>query len=317
VKRRLKLFYASDIHGSERAFRKFLKAPTFYGADAVIFGGDLTGKALVPIVEVGPNRWEADLFGNANVVESETALAELEDSVRLGGLYPYRTTPDEIEAMRTDETLVQRIFIEVMRETAARWVSMADERLREAQIPALMMLGNDDDPGVREIIAQGSWVTDAEGQAIDLEGYQVLSYGYATTTPWHSPRETTEEGMATALAALAGSVDSTRPVIFNFHNPPFGAGIDLAPRMTGDLRTIMSGGQAEMAPVGSTAVRAAIETVQPVLSLHGHIHESRGAVKIGRSLVVNPGSAYNEGVLQGVVITLEDGRVKGHQFVNG
>ncbi len=316
-KQRLKLFYASDIHGSERAFRKFIKAPSFYGANAVIFGGDLTGKAVIPIVEVAPGRFESELFGNPYRLESEGELAELEDSIRLGGLYPYRTTPDELAAMNDDPAVLHAVFSRLMTETAERWVTMADERLRAAGIPALLMLGNDDEPEVRQVLAGGDWISDAEGRIVDLEGYQVLSYGFATTTPWASPRETTEAGMAEAIGAMAEAIDPGKPVIFNFHNPPYGAGIDLAPRMTSDLKTVTAGGQPEMTPVGSTSVRTAIETLQPILSLHGHIHESRGANKIGRSLVVNPGSAYNEGILQGVLVTLENDRVVGHQFVNG
>lgn len=316
-KRQLKIFYASDIHGSERAFRKFLKAPTFYGAGAVIFGGDLTGKAVVPIVEVSPGRFEAELFGNAYAIDSGSALTELEASIRLGGLYPYRTTPDELIAMHRDPAHLRTVFSRLMIETAERWVTMADERLRAVGIPALLMLGNDDEPEVRQVLAGGDWISDAEGRVVDLEGYQVVSYGFATTTPWNSPRETTEAGMAEALAAIAEGIDPDRPVIFNFHNPPYGAGIDLAPRMTNDLKAVTAGGQPDMMPVGSTSVRTAIETLQPILSLHGHIHESRGANKIGRTLVINPGSAYNEGILQGVLVTLENGRVNGHQFVNG
>jgi Icc-related predicted phosphoesterase len=314
---RLKIFYASDIHGSERAFRKFIKAPTFYGATAVIFGGDLTGKAVVPIVEVAPGRYEAELFGTSYFVDSASAVSELEASIRLGGLYPYRTTPEELQMLNSDPVRLRQVFSRLMIETAERWVTMADERLRAAGIPALMMLGNDDEPEVRQVLAGGDWISDAEGQIVDLEGYQVLSYGFATTTPWKSPRETTEAGMADSIKELAEAIDPGRPVIFNFHNPPFGAGIDLAPRMTDDLQTVTAGGQPDMMPVGSTSVRTAIETLQPILSLHGHIHESRGASKIGRTLVVNPGSAYNEGILQGVLVTLENGRVVRHQFVNG
>lgn len=317
MKGRLKIFFAADIHGSERAFRKFLKAPSFYGANAVIFGGDLTGKAIIPIVATGPGRYEAELFGHRHEVESESGLTELEDSIRLGGLYPYRTTREEVAALAADPALVHQAFLRVMIETAHRWVAMADERLRASKIPALLMLGNDDEPEVREVLRGGDWITEAEGRAVELEGFQVLSYGYATTTPWHSPRETTEDEMATVLADLERQAVPGRPIIFNFHNPPFGAGIDLAPRMTADLRTVTSGGQPEMTPVGSSSVRTLIERVQPVLSLHGHIHESRGAAKIGRTVVLNPGSAYNEGVLQGVIVTLEANRVVGQQFVNG
>ncbi len=315
--KRFRIFFASDLHGSERAFRKFLKAGTFYGVDAVMFGGDLTGKALVPIVETRPGRFEADHFGHRYEVEGESALADLEDAIRMGGLYPLRTTPDEVAALNADAELLHRTFTRVMIEAATRWMAMADEKFRAAKLPVLLMLGNDDEPEVRPVLAQGSWVTDAEERVVSLGDYQVLSLGYATTTPWHSPREVTEAEMADRLQRLTTLVDPSQPLILNFHNPPFGTGIDLAPKMTEDLRAVMTGGQPEMVPVGSHAVADAIAVMRPVVSLHGHIHESRGAGRVGATPVLNPGSAYNEGVLQGVIVTLEGRRFVGHQFVTG
>lgn len=315
--RRLRLFYASDIHGSERVFRKFLKAAPHYGAGAVIFGGDITGKALVPIVEVGPGRHRAELLGIGHEVGDGSGLADLEARIRTNGFYPYRTTADEVATMARDPAYLRSVFSRVMAATAERWVTLADEQLRAAGVPALMMPGNDDEPEVKRLLAQGEWIVDAEGRLVELEGYQVVSYGYATTTPWHSPREVTETAMAEALDALVLAVDPARPVIFNFHDPPNGSGLDLAHRLTADLRVESGAGSPLLAPVGSRSVREVIERVQPVLSLHGHIHESRAATRIGRTLAVNPGSVYGEGTLQGAIVTLEDGRVVGHQFVSG
>ena len=315
--KKLTIFYASDIHGSEKVFRKFLNAAPFYKAQAVIFGGDLTGKSLVPLVEVAPGRFEAKAEGIAGEVESGSALEALETAIRGRGSYPYRTTPAELTAMNTDPDLVRTIFRKVMSENAERWVTLADERLRAAGIPALMMPGNDDEPEVKRILTQGDWITDAEGRCVELEGFQVISWGYATTTPWHSPREITEADMAVALDGLVNQLDVRRPVIFNFHDPPIESGLDLAYKMTPDMKLVMAGGQALLAPVGSTAVRAVLERVQPVLSLHGHIHESRGIGKVGRSVVINPGSAYSDGTLQGVLITLTEDKVVGQQLVTG
>lgn len=315
--RALTLFYASDIHGSERVFKKFLRAAPFYGADAVIFGGDITGKALVPVVETSPGVYRATLFGANLDATDAAALAALEERIRTNGFYPYRTTPSEVEQMAADPAFLRSVFSRVMAETAERWVTLADKAFRTAGIPVLMMPGNDDEPQVKAMLAQGDWIVDAEGRMVELVGYQVISYGYATTTPWHSPREVTEDQMAEALAKLTAQIEPDRPTIFNLHDPPQGSGLDLALKLTPDLRVESAGGQPQVAPVGSTAVRAAIERVQPVLALHGHIHESRAATKLGRTLAVNPGSSYSEGVLQGVLITLEDGKVKGHRFVSG
>jgi uncharacterized protein len=180
-----------------------------------------------------------------------------------------------------------------------------------------MMPGNDDEPEVKQILAQGDWITDAEDQLVDLDGYQVISFGWATTTPWHSPREVTEAELAERLGGLAAKLDPNQPAIFNFHDPPARSGLDMAYKMTGDMKVEMAGGQAMLAPVGSTAVRDLIERIQPVLSLHGHIHESRASRKIGRTVAVNPGSSYTEGVLQGVIVSMKGSKVTGHQLVTG
>jgi Icc-related predicted phosphoesterase len=249
-------------------------------------------------------------------VEAGTGLDELEDRIRTNGFYPFRTTPEEALEL-DDPAKLKAIFSRVMTATAERWITLADERLRKAGIPALMMPGNDDEPMVKTLLAQGDWIIDAEGRRVELEGYQVISYGYSTSTPWHSPREVTEEGMAAALDALTAQLVPGQPTIFNLHDPPRGSGLDLALKLTSDLRVESGGGQPLLEPVGSTAVRAAVERVQPILSLHGHIHESKAAGRIGRTLLINPGSTYGEGTLQGVVVTLEKGRVIGHQFVSG
>jgi Icc-related predicted phosphoesterase len=220
-------------------------------------------------------------------------------------------------ALQADPDLVTSVFSRLMRQTAENWVTLADERLRAAGIPALMMPGNDDEPAVKEILAQGDWITDAEDRLVHLEGYQVISFGWATTTPWHSPREITEAELGVRLKALAAQLDVNEPVIFNFHDPPARSGLDMAYRMTDDMKVEMAGGQAMLAPVGSTSVRDLIERVQPVLSLHGHIHESRAARKIGRTVAINPGSAYTEGVLQGVIVTVKGKKVTAQQLVTG
>lgn len=316
-KPKLKLFYASDIHGSERVFRKFLNAGAFYEVDALVFGGDLTGKAVVPFVENTPGRFTADVFGVTRVVAVGTELDELEQFVRDKGSYPYRTDPEELAAMQADDGPVAKVFSQLMLETAEKWVTLADERLRKAGIPCVMMPGNDDEPEVKQILAQGDWIQDGEGRVVRLGDYQIASFGWATTTPWHSPREVTEDVMAERLAEITADLAPDVPAIFNLHDPPADSGLDLAYKMTADMKAETAGGQSMFAAVGSVAVRDAILRVAPVLSLHGHIHESRNTTKVGRTFAVNPGSSYTEGVLQGAIVTLSGSKVNGFQLVTG
>lgn len=314
---RFTIYFATDIHGSERCFLKFLNAGKAYGAHAVILGGDVTGKALVPVVQQAGGTWQVTLFGKLETANDEAALAEIEKRIRSLGFYPYRTTPDEHAHMAADAAYLGRVFNEVMRTSAERWVDMADSRLRAAGLPCLVMPGNDDIPEVKDVLTQGSWLTQAEGHVLELGPYQVLSLGYSTVTPWSSPRELTEEEMADHLAKLTDQIQPGKPVIFNVHNPPADSGTDLAFKLTKEMRIETAGGDPVRTPVGSHAVRAAIERVQPVLSLHGHIHESRAMSSIGRTKVCNPGSLYPDGMLQGVLVTLDGDKVKGFKFVSG
>jgi Icc-related predicted phosphoesterase len=83
------------------------------------------------------------------------------------------------------------------------------------------------------------------------------------------------------------------------------------------LKIVAQGGQIVLKPAGSTAVRKFIEQVQPLVALHGHIHESAGHVRIGRTLCINAGSEYTEGIVKAALINLEDGKVKGHMLISG
>jgi uncharacterized protein len=314
---RFTIYFATDIHGSERCFLKFLNAGKAYGAHAVILGGDITGKALVPVVEQAGGHWQATMFGRPETASDATELAELEKRIRSLGFYPYRTSPDEHAHMAADEAHLHSVFNGVMRESAERWVDMADTRLRAAGLPCLVMPGNDDIPEVKDVLTQGSWLVQAEERVLELGPYQVLSLGYSTLTPWNSPRELTEEEMADRLSKLAEQIQPGKPVIFNVHNPPVDSGTDLAFKLTKEMRIETAGGEPVRTPVGSHAVRAAIEQVQPVLSLHGHIHESRAMATIGRTRVCNPGSLYPDGMLQGVLVTLDGEKIKGFKFVSG
>lgn len=311
------IFFATDIHGSETCFRKFLNAGKFYGVDALILGGDVAGKGLIPIVRGAGGAWEATLFGKPVRLGSDEDLAEFERRIRLQGFYPYRTTPDEVAEMSRHGEALDRAFEQAIGQSVETWISLADERLRAAGIPCLVMPGNDDPPLVKRAMNDASWLTQAEDRIVEIGPYQVLSLGYSTPTPWDSPREISEDDMRTKLRALAARLEPARPTILNVHNPPFDTGTDRAFELTPDMRIRTAGGEPQVVPVGSRAVRETIEQLQPVLALHGHIHESRAMSSLGRTKACNPGSLYTEGALQGVIVSLDGDKVKAHKFVTG
>ena len=309
----LRLYFATDIHGSETCWRKFLNSGKHYKADVMVLGGDMTGKALVPIVEQGSGRWRASLLENRYDFESEEEVQEFEDAVKRRGYYPFRTDPDEMSELESDEELRNELFYKEMLGTIERWMQMADERLEGTDIECFVSPGNDDQFEVDEIISGAKRVRLAEGEVVEFGGYQMVSTGWSNRTPWDTYREEDEDALVERLRKMTGQVTAPpERTIYNFHCPPYGSGLDDAPELTEDLRP-KHGGRS-IVPVGSKAVREVIEEGQPVLSLHGHIHEARGNTRIGNTLCINPGSSYEQGQLLGAVVNL-DGKKKVKRFV--
>jgi Icc-related predicted phosphoesterase len=206
-----------------------------------------------------------------------------------------------------------------MRETLERWLSLAEERLRGKGVRLYVMLGNDDEPVLREVLASSPLVVDPEDRVVELgEGFQMLSCGFANPTPWHSPREMPEEELQRHIESLVSHLKDPAMSVFNLHVPPIRTAIDTAPVIDENLSPVIQGGSMLMGPAGSEAVRAVIEKYQPVIALHGHIHESRGTAKIGKTVCINPGSAYGEGVLHGVLFELDKRKgLKRYQLTSG
>jgi Icc-related predicted phosphoesterase len=314
----VKIFYVTDLHGSEICWKKFLNAGAFYKADVVILGGDVTGKAMVPIVQRANGTWEASLQDHRETLESEADIVEFEKRVMNRGYYPIRVSDEEYVALQEDEDLVDKRFKEVMVEGTARWIDMAEEKLGGTGIRVIACPANDDMFEIDDLLAHARVVeTGDEDHPIELDGYSMISMGWTNPTPWNTFREEPEEGLAIRIERALKHAADPDHTILNFHAPPYGSKLDNAPALNADM-TYVSGGQA-IRPVGSTAVRDAIGSFQPLLSLHGHIHESRGAARLGRTLALNPGSSYEEGILQAAVVTIDPkkNRVKNYQLVNG
>lgn len=310
-----KIFYVADIHGSEKCFRKFVNAAKYYDVDALVLGGDVTGKALVPLVRHEDGSYEARFMDRVETARDPAELEEIEKVIRFNGFYPFTSTEGEIAQLETDPEQRERRFRQVVSTEVRRWTALADERLAEAGIPCLVMPGNDDESYVAELLGESEHITNPDERIVELGPYQVLSLGYSNRTPWHTPRELSEDDIEARLETIADALDPGRPTIFNVHVPPYGTTIDDAPEIREDL-TLVGGSNAQMVPVGSPAVRTAIERHAPMLGLHGHIHESRGTARLDRTVCINPGSEYNAGVLKGVIVELRGDEVVNTQFVN-
>jgi hypothetical protein len=309
----MKLYFATDVHGSETCWRKFLGAAKHYDVNVLVLGGDMTGKALVPIVDDGGGKWHATLLENKRELDGEDEVVAFEDAVIRRGYYPFRTSPENLRELHENEARWHSLFQEKMLGTVEKWMKMADERLGGTGVRVICCPGNDDQFEVDSVIDGAKTVELGEGRVLDLDGFQIVSTGWANRTPWDTYREEDEPDLRARLEKAIAQVSApAERTLFSFHCPPYRSGLDDAPELTEDMM-LKDAGRA-VHPVGSTAVRGAIEEHQPALSLHGHIHEARGTCRIGRTLCINPGSSYEQGDLLGAVVDL-DGKKKVKRFL--
>ncbi len=313
-----KIFFATDIHGSDRCLRKFLNAGKFYGVDAVVMGGDITGKMIVPIVEEAGGQFSASLFGRKRLVDAD-GLPALRKFIADAGYYAQPMTPAEVAALHDDPAAVDELFRKLMHETMSTWLDLAEDRLAGTGIQCIFAPGNDDPFFLDELLSSSATVINPEGQVTELPGgFPMISVGYSNRTPWDSPRELDEADLADVIERQVATLPDPSKAIFNLHVPPKDTPIDQAMALDREFRPVVKGGSPVITGVGSSAVRDAIAKHQPILSLHGHIHESRGEARIGRTLALNPGSEYSEGVLRGVIVTLSSKKgLRGYQLVSG
>lgn len=311
-----KLFFATDIHGSDICWSKFLNAGKFYGADVLILGGDMTGKAVVPFIHQGGKNYKVTLLEQEFPITNEDELADMIKRVRSRGYYPYLTNPDEIAELEKDPQRVHRIFANEVLKVVQQWMDLADKKLGVAGVKVYCCPGNDDMNEVDEIVRASRSVIHAEGQVIPLDGlHEMIASGWSNRTPWDTHREEDEEQLKVRYDAMISQLKDPRNAVFNIHVPPYKSGLDEAPELDKDLRPVLAG-QA-LKPVGSTALRKVIEETKPLLGLHGHIHEGRGATRIGKTLCINPGSMYEQGTLLGALVILGNGKIENYVLTSG
>jgi Icc-related predicted phosphoesterase len=314
----MRIYFATDIHGSEVCWRKFLNAAKFYDVDTLILGGDVSGKAVVPVVAAPGGGFLVRQFsGDRVLTPEETGAAETR--IRDMGFYPYRTTDEELDATWDRPEAVERVFLTEMRQTLTRWLDLAGQRLAGTGIRLYAMTGNDDPPELQQMLRDSPVLTETEDSLLDLgEGIQMISFGYSNPTPWNTPRELDDDEIERRIEKMALRVDRPERAVFNLHVPPARTSIDKAPALDASLKPVVKGGAMVMQSVGSEGVRRILERHQPMLGLHGHIHESRGAVRLGGTLSINPGSEYGDGILRGAVLELDGRRgVRHYQLPSG
>jgi Icc-related predicted phosphoesterase len=322
--RRTRIFYASDVHGSERTWRKFLNAAKFYEADVLIMGGDVIGKLAIPIISGAGGRRRATIHGRVEQLDTDEAVTAARERIANLGFYAVDMDEDEYAATRADPAAVDALWRRLAADRLDGWIRLAEQRLGAAGVRCYVSGGNDDLTEVMDALPRDGTVSfmACEGRAVAIDDDHVMiSLPYVNPTPWRTPREAPEEDLRAMIDELAAPLGgSYETAIFNFHAPPVDSSLDTCPRLdesTDPPSPIVVGGQQVLYGAGSHAVRDALEQRQPLLGLHGHIHEAAAVVRMGRTLCVNPGSSYGEGVLKGALVTIEGAKVTSHQLTMG
>jgi Icc-related predicted phosphoesterase len=312
----LAIFFATDLHGSNVCFKKFINAGKFYGASVLILGGDVTGKMMVPIARQKDGSYLASSAGKELRLEGEEAAA-LEQQVADMGFYPKVMSEEEFQELRDDPEGQEALFHELIRKRLEEWIEYARPRLAEQGVKCFAAPGNDDAFFIDELLADSDAIELLEGRVVEVDGIEMLTTGWSNETPWKTERETSESELRTMIMEMIDRLERPENAIFNIHVPPHATALDQCPKLDENLRPVSSGGNPVMTSAGSTAVRELIEAHQPLLGLHGHIHEGRGIARIDRTVCVNPGSNYSEGVLNGSLIRLRQGEVRDVHLTQG
>jgi Icc-related predicted phosphoesterase len=320
-KKYFSIFFVTDVHGSERTFRKFLSAGEYYEADVVMCCGDITGKMVVPIVKGSDGVYISKLFGQEQRSTTEQELTKLEETISNTGYYPYRTDEDGKKQLQEDPKKIDELFRKLMFERLQGWMKLAEDKYRGTGIKCIMTAGNDDLPEIEPILNSSDFVVNAEHKVIRLdENHEMVTIGEVNITPWKCPRDVSEEQLGGLIDELAAKTENVQNSIFNLHAPPVGSTLDTAYKLDSSVdppRVVTQAGQPVTMGVGSVAVREAIEKYQPLVGLHGHIHESRSIANLGRTMCINPGSEYSEGILRGVIVNLSQDKVLSYQLTSG
>ncbi len=312
----MKLFFATDVHGSEICWKKFVSAGKFYEVNVLILGGDMTGKAIVPIIDQGAGKHKVTLLEQETILEGDEEVKKMVATIQNRGYYPYITNPDEVAEISSDPHGSEKLFVKEVSETAQRWMDYADAKLAGTGIRCYVCPGNDDILELDPVIASSKTVQLAEGKVIPLDEYhEMASSGWSNPTPWDTHREESDEALLTRIEAVVSKVKNPSQAVFNLHAPPYGSGLDEAPELTKDMRPAYAG--RSLVPVGSHAVLQIIEKYQPLLGLHGHIHEGKGTRKYKHTLCINPGSMYEQGILHGVIVELKPNKIANYVLTTG
>lgn len=313
-----RILFATDVHGSDPVWKKFIRGAEFYKANVLILGGDITGKSVVTVTDNQDGTYFTEFQEQKHELKDKAELDHFDAIVRRTGSYLYLGTKSDLEELEKNKKRADEIFSQLILARLKEWVEFADSN---ATTPVYVNAGNDDEPGVDDVLAASKKLVQPEDKVVMIDSkHEMISAGFANLTPWHCPRDLTEEEIEKRIERKVSQLRDPKSAIFNFHCPPVDSGLDTCPKLDSSVyppKPILDGGGLVLFGAGSTSVRRAIEKYQPMLGLHGHIHESKNATRIGKTVCINPGSEYGEGILRGVLVNIDDSGYKSYQFVSG
>jgi len=315
------MFFAVDVHGSTAVWRKWVNVVNIYKVDVLILAGDLTGKAVVPIFDKNET-YEATVLGRKYTAKGQEELQKIKDTIENMAYYYAIMTPNEANEVSKDPKRVDNLFRSAMIERLKKWLDLLLEKVDTKNTVAIVMPGNDDEQYIDETIKSYSDrnIIYPLDKTVPLpHNLELVSHEFSNPTPWNTPREADENKLYKIVEEKIkrSDVKDYSKAIFNFHCPPFNTNLDLAPKLDKNMKIVYVGGKPMMIHVGSTSIRKLIEKYQPLLGLHGHIHESYANDKIGNSVVLNPGSEYTEGILRGFFIEFDSEGLKNYWKIEG
>lgn len=300
----MRLFFATDVHGSTTTWRKWLSVPHFYKVTTLMFCGDLTGKAMVPVIKQNDETYVAFDFGKRVQLKKEIEVMKFEEKFASYGFYPLRCTKEEVEELKTDRRKVENTMEELAKKRMKEWLDLLVEKIDLKKIKVIVMEGNDDSPDINDVIKsyEDQGVIRPLGKVVDICGFETISLEYVNPTPWKTPKEMSEDDLKRKIENMVQALSDPKKSVFNFHCPPYNTNIDKAPKLDKNLKPVTVAGAVAWEHVGSKSVRQEIEKYQPIIGLHGHIHESSGQDKLGSTPVINPGSEYAQSILRGYIL---------------
>jgi len=233
-----KLLFTSDLHGSQEFFLKALSITKSWKVDVLLMSGDLTGKAVVPIVKYH-NSYVTKFFGREVTLE-ENELKEFKEKVARAGYYAYQCSREDYDDLKAKPEKVQQLFQDLMKDRLKEWISKIDEVLSK-NVKVILNPGNDDPLSIDEILKNSTRTlcTNERVEYVD-DIHPLVTCDWVNPTPWKSPRECDEEELKKRLRKEIERVSSTENLVCDFHAPPYNSPLDVAPKLDSNLKPKMS-----------------------------------------------------------------------------